>query len=155
VIVVTSPRSDDEAAVLTELGAALREADEVPDEFVAAALAALTWRTIDAELAELTFDSAADVALATRTRYGASARTLTFGAGEVSVEIEVTEAGIVGQLSPSAGGSVVCQTPAGTFDEAPVDDVGCFVLRTPPSGPVRLRAESAGHAVATSWVCLT
>ncbi|MCL7456090.1 hypothetical protein [Micromonospora echinofusca] len=148
------PAADD--ALLAELRAALREPGPVPEEFVAGALAAYGWRTVDAELAlaELTFDSSCDPEPAGLTRSTGSARTLTFRAGAVVVEIEVTRAGIVGQLSPARGGRVTARTSVGAYEEVPVDAVGFFSMGVPPAGPVQLCARTAGYAVATAWVSL-
>jgi hypothetical protein len=152
---MASPPGDDEA-LLAGLREAEAEAAAVPPEFLAAARGALAWRTVDTDLAiaELTFDSARDAELATRSG-GGPVRLLAFGSPEVTVEFEVTAEGIAGQLSPVSDGQVTCQTAAGDFDEAPVDDTGCFLLRAPASGPVRLRARTGDYTVATSWVCLS
>ena len=69
------PASDDE--LLELVGRALRAAEPVPDQVVAGARAAWTWRTIDEELAELVFDSAAEL---TGVRSEDTARQLTFRA---------------------------------------------------------------------------
>lgn len=147
----------DDDALLAELRVALRESREVPDDFLTAARAALTWRTIDAELAvaELVFDSACDPEPAGLTRSSGSARTLTFRSGPVVVEIEVTGAGITGQLSPAAGGRVTARTTGGTYDQAEVDAVGFFTLGAPPPGPVRIHATTSEYEIATSWVSLS
>ncbi|TDC68278.1 hypothetical protein E1193_31270 [Micromonospora sp. KC606] len=149
------PPADDDA-LTAELGAALREARPVPAEFLTAARAAFAWRNVAAglALAELMFDSACDAEPAGLTRSAGSARTLSFRSGAVVLEVEVSEAGIVGQLSPPRGGRVSAQTATGTYDEAPVDEVGFFSLGAPPPGPVRLRAHTEGYAVATIWVSL-
>jgi hypothetical protein len=55
----SAPRDGDDRLV-EALRRALAEADEVPTEVVAAARAAWTWRTIDAELAALVHDSTLD-----------------------------------------------------------------------------------------------
>ncbi|MEH1015414.1 hypothetical protein V6U90_20155 [Micromonospora sp. CPCC 206060] len=148
------PAADD--ALLAELGAALRDSGPVGEEFLTAALAAFSWRTIDAELAiaELTFDSACDVEPAGAVRSGGGSRTLSFRTGPVVVEIEVTGTGIVGQLSPARGGRVVARSATGRYEEAPVDPVGFFTLGVPPAGPVQLCARTTGYAVATAWVSL-
>jgi hypothetical protein len=146
---------DDDEALLAGLGAAQAEAASVPAEFLAAARGALAWRTVEIDLAiaELTFDSARDAELATRSS-GGPIRLLAFGTRDVTLEFEVTAAGIAGQLTPVSVGRVTCQTAAGDFDDVPVDAVGCFLLRAPASGPVRLRARTQDYTVATSWVCL-
>ncbi|WDZ85817.1 hypothetical protein [Micromonospora cathayae] len=148
------PAGDD--ALLVELGAALRDSGPVPEEFLNAALAAFTWRTVDAELAvaELTFDSACDLEPAGLTRSAGTDRTLTFRTGRVVVEVEVTATGIVGQLSPARGGQISARTPAGRYEDVAVDAVGFFSLGVPPTGPVQLRARTAEYAVVTAWVTL-
>ncbi|MEU4777711.1 hypothetical protein [Micromonospora sp. NPDC023633] len=148
------PAADD--ALLAELRAALRDSGPVPEEFLAAARAAFSWRSVDAELAlaELTFDSACDPQPAGLTRSTGSARTLTFRTGAVVVEIEVTPTGVVGQLSPARGGRVTARTSAGQYEEVPVDAVGYFSMGAPPAGPVQLCAHTDGYAVATAWVSL-
>jgi hypothetical protein len=154
---VTQPSWDDDEALLAELRAALTEPGPVPADFTAAARASLTWRTVDADLllAELAFDSAFHEELATRAGPGRSPRMLVFDGAGYRVEAEIGTDGIVGQVTPTDGGRVSCQTATGTFDEADLDDLGCFELRSPTAGPVRLHVEAAGHTLATAWVNLT
>jgi hypothetical protein len=149
------PPADDDV-LLSELGEALRASGPPPEEFLTAAYAAFSWRTVDAELAiaELTFDSACDAEPAGLTRSAGSTRTLAFHAGPVVVAIEVTGNGIVGQLSPARGGRVVARTGRGPYEEVTVDPVGFFSLGPPPSGPVQLYARTPEYAVATDWVSL-
>jgi hypothetical protein len=150
---VTLPQWEDEGALLAELGAALAEARAVPPEFAAVGEATFAWRTVDAELmlAELLFDSAVDQGLPVRSGHG-STRSLAFGGAGVTIEIEVGPTGIVGQVSPPSDGQIVCQTVDGDCGAAQLDEVGLFVLPAPPSGPIRLRASTAGYRLATSWV---
>lgn len=66
---------------------------------------AFTWRTIDAELMALSYDSAEDL---TTVRDGGRQRTLEFAAGSLSVVIEIEPSGIVqGQVFGLAGSPVV------------------------------------------------
>jgi len=85
---------------LRELGARL---DPVPPRLLSVAADSYIWRTIDSDLAELVFDSALDEHV-TATRGGEYARLLTFEAGGLSVDVQVTGSGqdrrIVGQLTP-------------------------------------------------------
>ena len=90
--------SDDD--LLELVGRALRAADPVPDRVLDGARAAWTWRTIDEELAELVFDSAAEL---TGVRSEDTARQLTFRAPGMEIEVMVTDEAtrrIVGQLVP-------------------------------------------------------
>src|SRR5215468_8608540 len=95
-----------------ELGDALRAmfvaTDPVPPAALAAAKAALAWRDIDAELAELTRDSLTAPPLASVR--GTPPRLLTFTTETVTIDLEVTdETGLVrmlGQLSPANSAEV-------------------------------------------------
>ena len=55
------PTPDDDEALLSELRRVTNELDPIPEHVLTAAHAAIGWRTIDAELAELIADSAVDV----------------------------------------------------------------------------------------------
>ena len=94
----------EDEALLQELRAAARRFDPPPDSVLEAARASLTWRTIDAELAALEFDSAVDLA-ATAVRGGEGPRLLTFAAPGLNIEVEVSPIGprrqLVGQLVPA------------------------------------------------------
>ena len=71
---------------------------------VAAAKAVWTWRTIDAELAELAHDSLFDEDALAGVRGASTLRALSFAAGSVFIELEVSEdrdrRGFVGQVMP-------------------------------------------------------
>src|SRR3954452_9417959 len=102
----TDRTSDDE--LLAALGRALEQQEAVPDDVVAAAKASFAWRTIDAELAALTFDSVADAEALAGVRAGGGGggpRALTFEHDDVIVEGEVTERGgrrtLVGHVAPA------------------------------------------------------
>ncbi|GAB2815772.1 hypothetical protein [Lentzea nigeriaca] len=112
---------------------------EVPPEFVEAAKAAFTWRNIDEELLAITsYDSVLDDTLFARARSTATARQLIFDAEGVSLQVEVSAAGITGQLMPAAG-SVTLVTPSGDHETSPVDELGMFVMGAAPHGPVKFR----------------
>ena len=54
---------DHDEQLLAELGEAVRVYDGPPDDVIAAAKDLFIWRTVDAELASLTFDSLLDLSL--------------------------------------------------------------------------------------------
>lgn len=146
---------ESDEVLLAELRAALAEARDVPPEFAEAARAAFTWRTVDAELMLLTsYDSILDGQLAERARAAATARQLVFDAEGISVQVEVTEAGIAGQVLPARAGRVELLTASGPVEETELDELGCFLLGPPPPGPVRFRIDAGGNAVVTDWVCV-
>ena len=141
--------------LLELVGRALRAADPVPDRVLEGARAAWTWRTIDEELAELVFDSAAEL---TGVRSEDTARQLTFRAPGMEIEVMVTDEAsrrIVGQLIPPGGFSITLL--AGDQElAAATDRLGRFSFDAVAPGPVRIAVtETDGtHVVTTEWVLL-
>jgi hypothetical protein len=143
-----------------ELVVALRQAVlarlAVPDEFVQAGKDAFAWHNIDAELAQLTYDSTRelDQALSLRAET-ASIRALTFTSAHLTIELEVTQDALVGQVVPAQAATIIVQSQPGS--EAPVsaDEIGCFSIQPIPSGPFRLQCRTAtGLEVLTGWTTL-
>lgn len=130
---------------------ALRAADSVPPEFVAAGKAVHSWDALDAELAALVADSALDAA-ATRAE-PASLRALTYSSAAVTIELEVTRQAILGQLLPPQAGTVTVHARAAEVTEVAADRLGFFAIRPAPSGPFRLRCRTpSGVDVMTGWI---
>ena len=79
-----------------ELEAELRrlaaDKEPVPAELVQAALDAFGWRDIDAELAELVYDSLADADEASLVRGSPGQRLVSFAVGGMTIDLEVTSA---------------------------------------------------------------
>ncbi len=146
-------RTDDQ--LIATLGDAIRRADPVPENVLAGARAAFTWRTIDAELAELVFDSASEL---TGVRSETSPRQVTFQAPGVEIEVMVIENGqrrIVGQLIPPS--EVTIQLASGdSVAETQTDDLGRFTFDDVQPGPVRLSVlgSSGEDVVHTEWILL-
>lgn len=124
------------------------------EQVKASGKAAWTWRTIDAELATLVFDSVLEESALVRGDDSTATRLLVFeGPGESSVEFEVGDRGLVGQLLPPAPGTVRLLNADGSVVESSTDEVGCFELPLPP-GPFRLICRSAESEFTTEWVRL-
>lgn len=147
--------ADEQLMQLTAL--ALSDQEAVPAEVVAAAKAAWTWRTIDAELAELAHDSSLDDA-PVGVRGAATLRALSFTSGPVAIEVEVSEEhgrrGLVGQVMPAPAGDagpLVIEGVDGRAVEVPVDELGRFVVDRLDPGLIRLRI---GTRVVTEWVTI-
>lgn len=149
----------DDDRLLQELGEALRHG-EVPDSFVVAGKLALPFDDLDAELAGLLYDSAADrtpATAGTRSDELASLRQLTYRAARAGVEIElgVAEDAIVGQVVPPQAATVEVHPARGERSTVTVNEVGGFVVRPIPPTPFRLRFRlPAGVMVVTDWVTL-
>jgi hypothetical protein len=142
-----------------ELLAALRDAlearREVPPEFTQAGKNAFAWYDIDAELAQLTYDSrrGRDLAAVTRTD-AASIRALTFTSARLKIELEVTGDSVLGQVIPPQVAEIELETRADTATTMASDEIGCFSIRPVPGGPFRLHCRGKGVDVLTSWISL-
>ncbi len=146
---MSTPRSDD--SLIADLRRGLAAVDAVPPAVLDAAKAVLTWRTIDAELAELTFDSAAERELAGVRSDGDEVRRLTFSSRTLTLEIEV-HGGVrlVGQVVPPQRAALELRSPDGSlFTEA--DELGRFAFDVPP-GPSSLVCRAADEVtITTDW----
>jgi hypothetical protein len=147
----------DDDEVLAALRLAVQARQAVPAEFVAAARDVFAWHNIDAELAQLTYDSARDAELAERTRAeAATIRALTFTSARLSVELEVTADSVLGQLVPAQTAAVQIRHRDGTEATVIADDIGCFRIDPIPAGSFRLQCRTAdGIEVLTGWLRLT
>jgi hypothetical protein len=150
--------------LLEQLRATAAEADPVPEPVLAAARGSYTWRTIDAELAELAYDSVLDAEGAALVRSGGAggeARLLTFEAIDLTIEVEVSAAGaerhLVGQLVPASPAIVEVRHPGGEV-AVEVDRLGRFAAGPIGAGAVSLRCRRAGPTavatVKTEWVTI-
>jgi hypothetical protein len=154
-----SPGGGDE-----DLLAALRQAFAarrgVPPGFVQAGQNAFAWHDIDAELAQLTYDSThrTGEAVATRAPEEAAIRVLTFTSAQagLQIELEVQEDALAGQILPMQSAVIELQTRTGTQQPISADEVGCFWITPIPSEDFRLRCRPvAGNAeIVTVWVRL-
>jgi hypothetical protein len=150
------------AELLGRLGDALLADDPVPERVLAGARAAFTWRTIDAELAELVFDSATELT-GVRGPGEDTARQVTFQAPGVEIEVMVIDNGIrriVGQLVPPTEATirlVTVQLASGdAVRETSTDALGRFSFPDVRPGPVRLSVlgDRGEHLVHTEWLLL-
>ncbi len=141
--------------LMAALGEAARAARDVPPEFTEAGKAAYTWRTVDAELAALTFDSAVEAVAPAVRAEEASPRFLTFAGAELTIELEISPDSIVGQMVPSQPGHVDTCPASGAAATAELDEIGCFIIRPLPPSPFRLHFHTAaGVSVLTTWITL-
>lgn len=147
----------DDDALLAELARVLDRVSAPPPEAVEAAKGLFTWRTVDAELAELTHDSLV-APPESGVRAAGQPRILTFEAGGLTVEVEVDDVPgarrLIGQLTPPGRADLELRTADGTVAGA-ADDLGRFVLAL-PGAKLRssLRIRRGGDVTETAWVPL-
>jgi hypothetical protein len=156
---MSNPESDDD--LLEELRAVMRTADAVPAEVTEFAKAALGWRRLDAELAELLSDSLLEAGAGATRAGGSGARSLTFRSGELTIDVEIQTDGtkhlFLAQLAPApATATVEVQRVDGEVAATgEADELGRIRLSVDGSGSVRLRVAVVGAApIETSWFSL-
>lgn len=145
-----------ENRLMSLLQQGLDEADPVPTDVTDFAKAALSWRTIDAELAQLAYDSSEDSTPA-GVRGVATARMLSFEVGTwmIDIEYDAPTGSLMGQIDPArrvavelhlAGGAIVTDT----------DELGRFRFDGVLPGPVSLVFRTSGdlEVVKTEWTVL-
>jgi len=140
--------------ILAELAEARRAASDVPGRILEIGRAAFAWRTVDAELVALSHDSAASPTAGTRAEQ-AAVRALTFVARDLTIEVEVTDDALQGQVVPPQPGEIELRDRTGAVATAPVDEVGWFVIARVPRGMFRLHLHTAsGATVVTEWITI-
>ncbi len=146
----------DDERLLAALGEAIKARQAVPSWIVETGKNACAWHTIDAELAQLTYDSNEDRREAAVMRSEtASIRSLTFTSAHLSLELEVTENSLLGQIIPPRGGALEIQTRANGAGTTEVDEIGCFSVDPIPDSPFRLRYRAPdGTDVLTGWITI-
>jgi hypothetical protein len=148
----------DDERLEAELRRAADRFDPVPQRLVDYALAAVDLRTLDAELAELVFDSVMRPE-PVPVRGPDDCRMLTFRAGPLVIEVEVFEAGatrrIIGRVIPGAPAEITVER-VGSRTTTTADDLGRFTVESVAAGPVRLHCRwphgPAPGSVVTEWV---
>jgi hypothetical protein len=147
-------KADPDNELIEELRTVLRRTDPVPAEVTDFAKAALGWRRLDAQLAELLEDSALESEAAALARGAAGLRSLTFRSDELAIDIEVQPGRLLGQLAPPpAAATVELQVENGDVSATTESDsLGRFRLALEGEGRFRLRILRRGEsAVETSW----
>lgn len=116
-----------------------------PPEAVDLVKNAFTWRTIDAELMELSYDSVLDTA---GVRDASARRTMEFTSGDISVLLEVDGQQIAGRLIPAQAAQVDVRIGAEASTQV-IEPTGSFTISTSAGGPVQIRLMLTGGQTLT------
>lgn len=150
------PSPDDEA-VLRALREALAGADPLPDAWRRDALAGFDWLALDAEPADVAYDSIEDVHRplgGPLAGDGAERRRVRFEARGVVVEVEVQVTAdavrLLGRVTPCGTTRVRAVTPGGE-QVAAAGESGTFRFDELPREPVSLLVEGQ-RRVKTGWI---
>ena len=146
----------DDDQLLAALSEAIKARQAVPGWFIETGKNAIAWHNIDAELAQLTYDSILDPApeLAMRSE-AASIRALTFTSAHLTIELEVAQDSLLGQIIPAQPATIRVQPRTGAETALATDEIGCFSVQPIPSGPFRMHCRTAaGVDALTGWMTL-
>ena len=153
---MSNEMNKEDQELISRLRETLSESDPVPSDVTEFAKAAFAWRSIDAELAEMAYDSSTEE-VPSGVRSTATARMLSFEAGRWTIDLEYNEATqrLIGQVDPGqrlvielhfAGGAIgIYSDERGRFD---FDDV--------LPGPISLVIRTSGdiEVIKTEWTVL-
>lgn len=146
----------EDVELLAELRRAAAGADPEPAYLRELGRAAFSVRRVDAELAQLVADSARRRELVRSA--GGDPRLVTFVAGEVTIEVQVSRAdsrpcliGLVEGLAQPQGARVAVEAASGLLVAAALDEWGRFTVEDLPPGLLRLRVAGEGVDVTTDW----
>ena len=140
---------DDLDQLEQDLRAAAALVDPVPLRLVEGAITAYAWRTVDADLAELVFDSLSESAAAA-VRGGDQPRVMTFRTQDLTVELELSGDRLVGRVEPAVS-DVSVQQGARTLPMQ-VDAFGRFATSGLVPGAFRLHIRRDVGTVVTDWI---
>jgi hypothetical protein len=130
---------------------------DTPDHLVEIGRAAFAWRNIDAELAALTHDSAADdrqPVTVTRAER-ATLRELTFATRQLKIHIQVTDKALHGQVVPTQEGRIELRRADQPPIVVTIGADGWFTVQPVPVGSFRLHCRTAsGVTAVTDWLAV-
>ena len=79
---------------------------------------------------------------------------MRFEAVGLTIELEVIQDALVGQLVPPQRAEVELQLAGGERIAVPVDEVAAFLVRPLPQGSFRLHCRTDDATVLTDWISL-
>jgi hypothetical protein len=144
------PDLNDDAVLTDLLRGVLDHTEQVPDDAVLAACAAVEMDGLQEELAALVFDSADELAVAAMRSLDLETRLLSFVNDYLTLDVELHADGatVVGQIAPAGAQRLDIERFDGPALTAELDDFGRFHAIV-PHGPIRLRV--IGQLV-TPWI---
>lgn len=148
----TALTTEQDDALLAELKQALaRSRHPQQEKLIMDAQDAFTFLAVSDEFAALVFDSLWEDKLETASRSLATIRTLTFESAGLSLELEVSGDGVVGQVSPPGAATVEAERADGRRSVVETDEFGSFTLASPGSGPMRFHVSRGDAVTVTDW----
>ncbi len=147
---------DPDAETMAQLAKLAARVDPVPDSVTTAAKGSFAWASAERDLAELVYDSAMEAGAAVGVR-GDGSRHCTFEGSRVTVELEVGNGRLLGQVVPPRAIEIEICRPDQVF-AIESDALGRFSVDPVSPGPLSLRCRvgdgTPGVPTATEWVSI-
>lgn len=142
--------SDDHSALIARLGDAFEhELEPVPERLADVARSAFGWRRVDAELAELLFDSANEELVGIRGT-ASDRRSFRYAANEFVLRVHLTDDTLIVMVEPPL--EVDCRIVAdGVTSEYRTDELGELAIDVPEL-PMRVEVELPSGTIVTPWI---
>ena len=143
--------------LLDDLRRVLDLVEGTPSTSTELAKAAITWRSLDAELAELIHDSAIDEHDLVLRGSHDDRRVMSFANAEIQIDVEFANGQLVGQIMPPVSAVIeLYRDDSQPVATTAVDEFGAFVLTDVAPGLLALvcRADDGRWSVRTSWTAL-
>jgi hypothetical protein len=147
--------SNQDNEIIEKLAKGLEQTDPVPSHVTEFAHALFTWRNLDADLAELSYDSI-DEQTPTGVRSTSTARMISFEVGQWTVDLEhnPTTGLLIGSVAPESDFTVELHIGGARF-VSESDELGRFEFEGVEQGPASFVIRLAdGRTLKTSWVVL-
>jgi len=74
-----------------------------------------------------------------------------FEGKQLSVELQLTENSVIGQILPPGAGELILLTPDAELARTEAEELGCFSFECTAAGPVRLRCRTSSAELVTDW----
>lgn len=153
--------TDSDQRFFDSMRAAVASQDPVPSHVVDAAKAAFGWRSIDAELAQLIYDSSTEQLATAGVRGDSSGHHLRFESAALSVVLQILTEGaqrvVIGEIVPQKPAEVQIFHPGG-ISTVRTDERGRFRARDVKTGLMSLRCRlfdmDGDRMFRTDWVTL-
>jgi hypothetical protein len=144
-----TPHGDDlgeHLELLASIGAALDQIEPLPPHLVEVAYGARLMSEMEAELAELVFDSHSTEQPAMRNEAEVESRFLSFANDNLTVDLSLLPDNrtVVGEIDPVVASELVVEGPHATSVAVPIDEFGRFTI-TLDASSFKLRV--AGYLV--------
>jgi hypothetical protein len=141
--------------LMRELADAVSETRAVPGTARDAASAAFSWRTVDTELMALSYDSVLHEDALVRRADGSAVRTASFQGDGLTLEVEIDDGNLLGQLVPGQACRVTLERVDGSTLTTETDDTGFFSMPDLTLGhPVRFTLNVDDSPKTTDWLPL-